>query len=300
MRKHRRMFPHARQTTAHAICMIAAKPEESRSFDKVLGARYPSSPTATGTVFQLGKRQGKAITLFSTACSAMGNVHAATKTAQVIATHFPSTVFFVGTTGSLRPDQLRLGDVIIPSSAFYRIYDKIVESGEADYNNHADKDFKEHFFETCALLPMMRTQDLERARALRTVNFPALEASLNDGLLPSAPEGQLARKPKIVDDLLIATCGMLVNSETYRKFFTSKVDRKVAAIDMESYGFFRVLAELQRAGSSIEGIMVRGVSDYAGKKEAAERGTTDWKQIANENAAIVVVEIIESILKTFR
>ena len=46
-------------------------------------------------------------------------------------------------------------------------------------------------------------------------------------------------------------------------------------------------------GSDTEGVMIRGVSDYAGRKQQTETKPDDWKSVCVANAAIVAAQIIK-------
>lgn len=108
------------------------------------------------------------------------------------------------------------------------------------------------------------------------------------------------RQPKVLDDLDIFSCGMVVDSVSYRTFLTDLADqtmRKAAIIDMESYGFFGAISATKATGvgTVCEGIMVRGVSDYAGRKQQTEQIPGNWKALAVKNAATVAAELVKQI-----
>ncbi|MBS0626026.1 MAG: hypothetical protein JSS32_08255 [Verrucomicrobia bacterium] len=89
---------------------------------------------------------------------------------------------------------------------------------------------------------------------------------------------------------------MVVNSEAYRTFLAKQSPRKGLVIDMESFGFFKVIDDLLRQSDSVsQGIMIRGISDYAGRKETTELGKTAWKTVAVRNAAKVAASAIKQL-----
>ncbi len=111
-----------------------------------------------------------------------------------------------------------------------------------------------------------------------------------------------AIRSKIVLDDDIISCGMVVDSISYRNFLKKTAEsftRKVTAIDMESLGFYEALAETKTAayGSRAEGVMIRGISDYAGRKSEKEARPEDWKAASSKNAAVVFISVLCQIAK---
>ncbi|KTE45040.1 hypothetical protein ATE62_02950 [Sphingopyxis sp. HIX] len=95
---------------------------------------------------------------------------------------------------------------------------------------------------------------------------------------------------------------MVIDSVSYRDFIADLMDivmRKVHAIDMESFGFFKSIDAVQRTpvGAASQGLMIRGISDYAGRKDETEARPDDWRGIAVKNAAIVAAQVILELAK---
>lgn len=244
------------------------------------------------------------LTLLATCCSAMGHVHAATRTAQIINSYRPSIMLFVGTAASLDPVSVRLGDVIVPTGSIYRIYDKIVEKGQSDYESCASRDgFREFFFNDNVLMADLLVEELpgHAHDLISDIDFKSVAALRNAELAGDfakaiSRDGKPARAPKIETDIQMMTCGMVVNSVGFRDFLRSVASRKARAIDMESFGFFKVIADMRNTATAVtEGIMIRGISDYAGRKEGTELGAADWKEISMTNAASVAAEVLRQL-----
>lgn len=290
---------------SHKFCLITAKGDELRVVKAVFNGlfdREDDDGIDSQAVYLVKRRNRQPpLTLLATCCSAMGHVHAATRTAQMIVGYRPSIMFFVGTAASLNSTKVRLGDVIVPTGSVYRIYDKIVEKGETDYETAVRRDgFREHFFTDNALLTDLLVETLpgHAHDLISEIDFrkvaPLENAALADEYATAISRaGGGPRPPKIETDMQMLTCGMVVNSVGYRDFLNGLASRKACAIDMESFGFFRVIADMQRAAAAVtEGIMVRGISDYAGRKEGTELGAADWKTISMSNAAKVAGEMV--------
>jgi nucleoside phosphorylase len=281
--------------------VLTAKAEELRDVKVIFDAAFKrldrGGDAEKQTVYLIpGRPRSPERRLLATTCDAMGSLHAAVRTAQLVGRYTPSLMLFVGTAASLRPGKVRLGDVIVPETAWMRIYDKIVEAPQQAYQDAvARQNFRERFFNDHVLLATSFSEDLSQAARdyVSDVDFSAVEATLDDADLPAPWASELKRKPRVIDDTGIANCGMVVNSETYRDFLLETADRKIDAIDMESYGFFKALRDLNRTATA--GLMIRGISDYAGRKEGVELGPTKWKQIANKNAARVALAMVRGI-----
>jgi nucleoside phosphorylase len=94
---------------------------------------------------------------------------------------------------------------------------------------------------------------------------------------------------------------MVVDSVSYREFLTGRGlghARKAEVIDMESFGFFKVLEALSKTGvgHSTQGIMIRGISDYAGRKQQSEQLPAGWKESAVRNAAHAAADLIRELV----
>jgi nucleoside phosphorylase len=287
----------------HDFCIICAKPEElaqvlrvfEGNFKKVKGQRL------TDHVFVVGNYKVKL-----TACSVMGNMHAAVRTAQVILSSHPQIVFFVGTAASLIPSEIQLGDVVVPRKAVSRIYEKVSELGQRDYENRAKRqEFEEFSIQTSknALIADLETRNCSED-GLNA--FAALD--INDVKLETGSEGNITiggqtfalRAPRVHQDIDIFSCGMVVDSVSYREMIARITDqnfRKASAIDMESLGFFRAIeaAQTMDVGFKCDGLMIRGISDYAGRKRETEARPDGWKDKAVRNAAIVTGDLMKKL-----
>ncbi|MBL3552570.1 phosphorylase family protein [Rhodovulum sulfidophilum] len=237
-------------------------------------------------------------------CGEMGHTSAAVQTGRLIIQHHPKVIFFVGTAASLCPNEVQLGDVLVPRKAVYRMYDKISEKGQSDYERRMNgMGSKEQFFGENVLCADTATTQIspDMLGALSGVRLD--ERALKSGETKEIElEGRRIqlRAPKIFKDEDIFSCGMVVDSLSYREFISGIAKeefRKLKIIDMESFGFYSAIDHAKKSGvgSDTEGVMIRGVSDYAGRKQQTETRPEDWKSVCVTNAAIVAAQIIKDI-----
>ncbi|WP_323767927.1 hypothetical protein [Antarctobacter sp.] len=237
-------------------------------------------------------------------CGDMGHTAAAVQTGRLIIQHQPKVIFFVGTAASLSPIEVQLGDVLVPRKAVYRMYDKISEKGQRDFDRRMNGEgSKEQFFgENVLCADTTTTQispDMLGALAGVRLDEKALKSGETKEIELEGQKIQL-RAPKILKDEDVFSCGMVVDSLSYRKFISEFADdayRKLKIIDMESFGFYTAIDHAKKSGvgSDTEGVMIRGVSDYAGRKQQTETKPDDWKSVCVANAAIVAAQIIKDI-----
>ena len=295
------------------FCVLCATQSEMAECLDVFGAGgigverlpYGDGSNRADHLFELTGRHGVKLTLLITVCGGMGHSEAALRVIQIIAKHSPSIVVFVGTAASLDPKKYQLGDVVVPIKAGYRRFEKVSERGQEDYSR-LEKDSREMIFDKENLLvPITDTISLEPDAIGYLANIHSLDVNLKAGSAESIEINGVnleLRAPKLVTEVEIISCGMVVDSISYRDFLTNEVFapilRKRAIIDMESYGFLRAInmAATQGVGHSTVGFLIRGVSDYAGRKQQteteAEGRPMEWKSLASRNAAHVTREFL--------
>jgi nucleoside phosphorylase len=293
---------------SYDFCVICAKPDELGDVIAVFDGKFNKgrgpSVAQQGYVVRAATGSRKC-TISVTTTVGMGHLNAAVRTAQVVHSHQPGILFFIGTAATLKPGEIQVGDVVIPRKAVNRIYEKISEQGQSDYERRVRlTDFREMIFENRnALISDIATVNSSPDAMTIAAQISADDIELEQGELGTVTVGEqqyTLRLPRIFNDVDIFSCGMVVDSVSYREFLTRMADenmRKVGIIDMESYGFFNAIEAIRDVGvsTSTQGIMIRGISDYAGRKEQTERLPANWKQKAVRNAAIVAGWLIQKI-----
>lgn len=254
----------------------------------------------TDRIYEIGPTKQK-VKLFASAT--MGHLGAAVRTGQIISQHSPALIIYFGTAASLRPDEVQLGDVVIPRKAVSRVYEKISERGQKDYDERVSVGgFKEFFFESTALISDIWTKDTseDALPALATLDIKKVVLAKGaDGEVKLGDKTFALRAPRVMDDVDVFSCGMVIDSVAYREFIRTLLNehlRKAAIVDMESYGFFGAIDASKKGGavgSSTEGLMIKGISDYAGRKSQTEALPTEWKELSLKNAATVAALLLE-------
>lgn len=218
------------------FAIICAKPEELRQFNqefedsgfvKVRGDRRLDQvyEIPGGKSSSNGEGKAEPDRVIVTSCSLMGHMSAAIRTLQVLNAHQPEVIIFSGTAASMRPKEIQVGDVVVPRKAINRYYDKISEKGQDDYEKLAKGDgFKEYFFETNAMVAetVIEVCSDDALAAMSAINTK--KANLASGgeevEIDVAGIKIKLRAPKVVEDVDVFSCGMVVDSISYRTFLS--------------------------------------------------------------------------------
>ncbi len=294
----------AYQPTQHVI--LCAKPDELRQVKKVLSERGYEPTLAEPSqesqqVYSLPSGSGSKTSLLVTTCVGMGHLSAALAVMGIVTRRSPRTIIFVGTAASLNPEMVQLGDVVVPNAAISRSYEKILEKGQPDYDKLIEKGGTiEQFFGDNILIAQLKIKEPHIDSLVRQsdIDIDRLLECGEMGTFVLGGKGFELRQPRILTDVDILSCGMVVNSLSYRDFlhdFAMVNSRKAEVIDMESYGFLAALEALKLVGvgHNCDGLVIRGISDYAGRKADTEKRPAKWKDVAVRNAARVAVELLE-------
>ncbi len=283
--------------------VLCPKSEELDEVTKVIRAdgRFKRiASTEVDPIFEFktesGTKRLKAVT-----SGGMGHMKTALKATLEIWMHDPMFIFLLGTAASLDRSKLQLADVIIPRKSIYRSYDKVSEIGQPDYELSIGNPANAEMFHSENVL----CADTETVNVSARAQSAIAACSLTDFKLmrgkdlTASIDGEEVnlRDPKIVLDDDIISCGMVVDSVSYRNFLktaSESFSRKATAIDMESFGFYEALAVAKTIpyDSRAEGIMIRGISDYAGRKSQNEARPADWKAASVKNAATVFISVL--------
>lgn len=291
------------------FCVLCARPDEAADVLDIFEKKFKREPRGDrfgDNVFIVPGADNDRRVMVSS-CERMGHVDAAARTAQIVARNRPGLIIFVGTAASLKPGKIQVGDVVVPQKSVYRRYEKISEKGQADYESRVKREnFREKFFDDNALITetdaVQMTGDENNivAELKRSSRNVSLECGTGSEIAIDGQRYKL-REPRVHVDVDILSCGMVVDSITYRDFLVERSDdivRKTDVIDMESYGFFKAL-QLTKDIYTCKGLMVRGISDYAGRKQQLEAGLEGrpegWKETGVRNAALVVAELLASL-----
>jgi len=200
------------------ILAVAALAEEYRAAVGILGSVVRGDQTRCEIVDQHGSPWSIELALINS----MGSVQAALQTQDSLRRTKASHVVLLGIAAGV-PGRVKIGDVVIPEQIYYYESSKVV--GEEELTS-----------------PQWKQTDARIRRAASV--FPGIAGST----LPFIP---------IITDAVIASGEKVVASQDFRERF-SQVHRKVAAIDMESYG---VACAAERRGARLT--VIKGISDFA-------------------------------------
>jgi nucleoside phosphorylase len=229
-------------------------------------------------------------------CADMGNTFAAAATGYFIGTRQPNLMLFLGTAGSLRPNKCKPGDVVIPSACDTRYYDRICEKDSNDFRELTSRaDFREYFFGSGdggylnALNHRSAQAELTLAAGKYRTTYLSNRRAKVTKKLQQFPTGDTPAQ--IHSDARIFSWDMIIDSAAYRDFLVPLLDRKVCAVDMESFGFLKTIDTFakRQTDKTTNGLVIRGISDNS----TAKASEFDQKT-AMTNAAIVAVDLIQN------
>ena len=193
----------------------------------------------------------------------MGNVPAAAELSAANAALEPNVVLFVGVAGSVKPDDLCRGDVIVGSHA---------------YNVHAGKDAIDDAGRPVSLGRPVGSQAayglVQLATAVRKQHWTGELLLVGAGEVRNA----LDQSPHV--EIRGIAAGEVVHADS-KSTLMEKVRtmyNDVAAVDMESFGLYETAHRL-----AVPAVAVRGISDSVGDKNPGD--DANWQPIAARHAA---------------
>lgn len=251
--------------------------EEWRTVRKVLGPKkintYQTDPITYYLWKQPVKRPSYAVGEYLIVAAPMFRRTGGEAVASVITSHGvgqwkPSRVVLMGIAGSIEPDTLMLGDVVVSDEIYG------YEVGDAEVGGLI---FRPTFNQIGAL-------DFDRVRAFR--DDPKAYTKWQQECLKAAPAvglNGLERPPELHLEA-IASGNFVVKSRDFAAQLKAKISPKIKAVEMEARGLFQALYMNARR---TDALMIRGISDYADERKAElEKTTKDaWRTFAAANAA---------------
>src|ERR1044072_1727011 len=197
-----------------------------------------------------------------------GEALAGVITAHGVSEWKPSRVVLVGIAGSLEPERLQLGDVVVSDEIYG------YEVGDAEAGGLS---FRPTFNQIGAL-------DFDRVRAFRDdpVAYPKWQQECL-GAARLVGLGELARPPELHLEA-IASGNNVVKSRAFGRQLQEKISSKIKAVEMEARGLYQALYIHARR---TDALMIRGVSDYADetKTELEKKSKDAWRTFAAANSA---------------
>lgn len=201
----------------------------------------------------------------------------------------PADILMVGIAGSLEPDKVRLGDVIVPSRIFGYTEGKAeIVDGKSVITYRPTGDRVD-----CELAALARAVHHNDVKAWRAASR---KAGLTDAMLKPkllTKEGKEGPKLHIDNNDCIASGNTVVATRVFAQEIRRALGTTVKAVEMEAKGLCEALAKIKPTPSAL---IVRGISDLADEEKAAlEKASKDgWRRYAAQNAARFVLNLITS------
>jgi len=267
----------------------------------------------------------------------MGNLRTSTSIVPALIKNRPNTAYLLGLAGSLSPEEFGLGDVAISHRAKLYYPDKVknLNHGSDDklnidpskltqsnsffryrrdvsgigFGSGLIGDYLEHVRANGSpkLIPVLKSEfaqlDEVQENSAPGVNSATIFGS--DMVIDCQDYIDfIKRKNRDLDnDYYKQRAGSnaekLYEQKKRNPWFNSEID----VVDMESFGFFKMIESLQRTNVHVDhAITVRGVSDLASKKQTLDEQTdrvddpnsgNSVRKIAVKNAASVCIDMIK-------
>ncbi len=202
-----------------------------------------------------------------------GNNKASQETERAIQYYKPECMFFVGIAGSRKPQDFKIGDVIV---------------GDKIYGYEAGKGEKGKFYPAMDL-EKSSYSIYQKAMALKRKNWKGLIKGNFDIENVKAETGNIASGEKIIEHYE-SEIGKLL-SDFYPK---------TQAVETEGFGFATAASYQGRETSNIQIGVVRGISDILERddKTADDKRPENVKKFASATAAAFTFAIIERLYQT--
>lgn len=195
-------------------------------------------------------------------CGAKNSI-AALETERALHNHSPDLILFVGIAGSRKPNDFKIGDVIVPE----KIYS--YEAGKTDkemFSARPDGGFLTYAF-------------IERAKKERLKeDWKEMIKGSYEDFSPNADIGIIASGDQIVEHY-DSQVGKILN-----RYYND-----TSAIEMEGFGFAKTLSRQGRGQGTLITGLVRGISDVIEKEEergsAIDKRPSHAKDMASDTAS---------------
>jgi nucleoside phosphorylase len=281
------------------ILLYVALSEEADSVLEVLGNEFVSKELndANLTVFFSslpGPTPGRDFSIAMVPAGKMGNTHSAGVVSLLLEKFKPRDVVVLGIAGSLAND-MEPGDVFIPDG----INEYLANS--AAYGETGDWTFAisgNHFISSRRLLN--RFQNFSRTHKPRFEAWQNSARELRSALITIETEAALtnaglksrgACKLYAGDDLKLASGPAVGKGKAFTEWIKRDVDRKVAAMEMETAGVYDASLVFAPAPRTIA---IRGISDYADERKEKIEATAQgvFRALSTQNAVALFKQAV--------
>ena len=255
-----------------------------RQFDARCNTRRPKSVRGTYH-YVLPRVNGKQLEVKVRCIGQAGNQFSGMETIDMLHRFEPRFIFLYGIAGALPRGDVSLGDVVVARQVDTLCFDKVTDTAdEPKFHQkevivqvtHGIQDYIRDFLIDYNL-PSRKDREYERAIKLNT------------------------RLPRVHHGVLFSW-DLVLSSSIYCKELLAR-NRHRIAVEMELAGFYGAIGYFQqqcerynKRDARVDGLVVRGLSDYANNKEKSDADSSvDWRSIAAENAAVVLLDVMQGI-----
>jgi nucleoside phosphorylase len=252
-----------------------------------------------GTYFAKIKIRGNLHTVVVKSSIGMGNITAAAATASALAQYHPALAIFIGIGAVMDVDKYRLGDVVIVDGIQSKSFQKITDRKRGTPLGASLQPYGTKYalrMATPEFLPQVpKTSRLLTAKHWRGIDgkfaSPAIDADLIRGfgrtLRPTDRNCKCVRE-------MVFSWDLVLDSDDFRNEILSQ-EGKLAAVDMESLGFFSVIEGYNHGDGFVDAVAFRGLSDYATNKANTDGSAVDWRRVAGANAANAAYDFLQAV-----
>jgi nucleoside phosphorylase len=283
------------------ILLYVALSEEAESVLEVLGDRFLPRELKDANLTAFfgtlpGPTPGRNFNVAMVPAGKMGNTHSATVVSLLIEKFKPADVVVVGIAGSLSND-MEPGDVFIPDNINEYLANSATHGEDGDWTFRISGN---HFLTSRRLLN--RFQFFAHTSKSQYQAWQNSTRELRSALISTATETALASaglemrgvcKLYAGDDLNLASGPAVGKGKAFMEWITREVDRKAAAMEMETAGVYDAALVPTPAPRTIA---IRGISDYADARkeriEAAAKGM--FRALSAKNAVALFIHAVEA------
>jgi nucleoside phosphorylase len=236
-------------------------------------------------IYEIKISQKKSVLMAVVCLGAASNLDSAVNTLSLLYRYAPRYVYLFGIAGGLQPAKYKLGSVVIGSDVLSQKISKIsysekyeMEADKAEITDYGQILIRE--FMTEVVMDSHRTYS----------------------------SGSEQRRFNVYHEKIFSW-DLVLNCSVKRGKIIGEIDRQLAIVEMEAIGFYSAIEKYKKYlfllspsdehfDVDVDGMVVRGISDYAANKTETdtgvnpETGTLNWRLIAAENAAQTLVEFI--------
>lgn len=281
------------------IIITALRPEFDalkKEFDEFFEHFIPTNKRKTRPLrFYKVQSKNKTFNIALVNQAGMGNINSAAKTSYYIAKFNPLLVIFAGIAGSLKFDELRIGDIIIPSLIQNKQYNKISDA----ISNVASPEKISFLDGKCNLRWVNYDEEIDPAAhdLINHIDGSEINKNINKFGLPKEWEINkepyyINREPAYQTEETSFSWDKVISSNEYVSHLNNTSEKMNCAVDMESFGFLKAVNNMQH-NWPVSGLVVRSISDYAQFKNVCDKHP-QLRKLALCNAAIAVRTIIQS------